>query len=221
MPLGSVPASSRPCGIHSQPGDVGLAGIVIQLALARARRRDKPCPGRRCPRRARHRAPRPATRCSAPWARSIRWPCRFRCGRPCHRARCRRRRRRCGPRRWRRLRAARRSKAARTCRPVDAVNAAAVAGGGIERAIGRFGHAPDHRLVGRENGIDFGRERQAAFAAERDAVEAAADEIVVRVHFPGGGAAGEGSGRRTSEHCREKRRRREWRMENDHSLTST
>ena len=60
---------------------------------------------------------------------------------------------------------------------VDAVDAAAMSGGGVERTIGRLGHAPDDGLIGGEEGIDFGREREAAFAAERDAVEAAADEI--------------------------------------------
>ena len=40
----------------------------------------------------------------------------------------------------------------------------------------------------------LGREREAAFAAERDAVEAAAHEIGVGGHLPGGGAA-RGSGR--------------------------
>ena len=54
---------------------------------------------------------------------------------------------------------------------IDAVDAAAMAGGGVERAVGRLRHAPDHRLVGGEDGIHLGRQRKPAFAAERDALK--------------------------------------------------
>ena len=66
------------------------------------------------------------------------------------------------------------------------------------------------------------REREAAFAAERDAVEAAADEIGVGVHLPGGGAAGESDGREQRGE-REPRRRvgGEVADESDHSFIST
>ena len=98
-------------------------------------------------------------------------------------------------------------------RGIDAVDAAAVAGGGVERTVGGLGDAPDHRLVGGEDGIHLGSERQAAFAAERDAVEVAADEIAVGVHLPGGGAAGDrASGQAGDKHRGDAGGAERWRM---------
>ena len=52
---------------------------------------------------------------------------------------------------------------------IDLVEAAAMAGGGVERAIGALRQRPDHGLIAGEEGIDFGGEGEAAFAAEREA----------------------------------------------------
>src|SRR5262249_47786478 len=74
---------------------------------------------------------------------------------------------------------------------INLVDTAAMAGGGVERAVGGLGDGPDHGLVAGEDGVDLGGEGKSAFPAEGDAVELAFDEIGVRGHFPGGGAAGE------------------------------
>ena len=67
---------------------------------------------------------------------------------------------------------------------IDAVDASAMAGGSVQRLIGCLGDGPDNRLVGSEDGLHFGSEREPPLAAERDAVEAAAYEILVGVHLP-------------------------------------
>src|ERR1035438_4033287 len=75
-------------------------------------------------------------------------------------------------------------------RAFDFVQAAAVSGGGVDGAIGGLGEGPDDGLIAAEEGLDLGREGKAAFAAQREAVEASTNEIGIRVEFPGGSAAG-------------------------------
>ena len=82
------------------------------------------------------------------------------------------------------------------CRRVDAEDAAAMAGGGIERAVGPGGNAPDDGLFGGEEGIEFRGEGEAAVAAERDAVELAFDEIGEAGHLPDGGVEARQSAQR-------------------------
>ena len=86
-----------------------------------------------------------------------------------------------------------------------------MSGGGVERAVGALGQRPDDGLIAGEKRIDFGSEGEAAFAAEREAVEAPADEIGVGVQFPGRSAAGEGGGGERAR--RELRCSAKWRME--------
>ena len=145
------------------------------------------------------------------WVRSIRWPCHFRCGRPCHRARWRRKPRRNDPPRGRKSRARWRSTAAALGGPFDLVEPAAMSGGGVDRAIGGLGKSPNDGLIAGEQGIDFGGEGEAPLAAQRETVEASTDEIRIGVQFPCGSAAGEGGGgeRRSTE----PRHMRRWRME--------
>ena len=73
---------------------------------------------------------------------------------------------------------------------VDPVHPAAVSGGGVQAAVRRFGYAPDHRLVGGKHGLHFGCQRKPAFPAQRNPFEPAADEIGVGIHLPHRGAAG-------------------------------
>jgi hypothetical protein len=66
-----------------------------------------------------------------------------------------------------------------------------MAGGGVERAIGTCGYAPDYGLFGSEKRIEFWGEGQAAITPEGNAVEFSFDEIGEAGHFPGGGGGGE------------------------------
>src|ERR1019366_4901768 len=64
----------------------------------------------------------------------------------------------------------------------------------VDGAIRGLGQGPDDGLIAAEEGFDLGREGDAAFAAQREAVEASTNEIRIRIQFPGGGAAGKGGG---------------------------
>ena len=57
-------------------------------------------------------------------------------------------------------------------------------GSSEDRAIGRLRHAPDDGLIGGKYRVDLGREGETAVAAERDALEPAANEILIRADFP-------------------------------------
>src|SRR5579872_4496013 len=60
----------------------------------------------------------------------------------------------------------------------------------VERSIRSLRHAPYHGLVGAEDRVEFGRDRQPAIPAQRNTREAPADEVAVGVHLPRRGSAG-------------------------------
>src|SRR5437867_7239654 len=81
---------------------------------------------------------------------------------------------------------------------------------GVEHAVGTAGDTPDHRLIGRKQRLDAGRQRQLAIAAERHTLKAAAHKILVCVQLPGCGTA-----------CPGTRAQRRQQNNSLHSFTST
>ena len=185
MPLGSVPASSRPCAIDHQAGDVALAGGVICFALARPGDAEDAAAvaGARVERAIGRERERPDVfrfRIEVFRGLAVFDAIDFSVGRT-----------------GRiddagfidgdgeDLGAVGGPEQLRGSVWFDAEDAAAMAGGGVERAIRRGRDAPDDGLFGGEKGVELRGERKAAVAAQRDAIEFAFDEIGEAGHLPG------------------------------------
>ncbi len=204
IPLGSLPASRRPSRSNANAVTCAWPGLVVDIAAARSRhpinfpllpggdvkravRRERQCPdvalaGRKVFRSASvldavHLAVR--RRARVHHARAIH---RDRedlglIGIPHHRA---------------------------VARRIQFEKPPAVARSEIERAIRRRSDAPDLRLIGRKNGVDFGADDQPSVGRDRKTAHASAQEILIAVDLPSGGSGArrERGASRAQQHAR-------------------
>ncbi len=95
---------------------------------------------------------------------------------------------------------------------IDLVQLAPVSGGRIHNTLAALRQAPYDRLVGGEQRVDLGRDRQPAVARQGQPLEPASDEVLVIVHLPRRGSGREQDGRHGQQSAS---------VEDSHSLMST